>query len=118
MTANFSCPSASVPQKCRTLALLPCNSWARGNKSSTRNLENDQIVIYPNPVSTELTIELPEPGSRNFVLTDLTGAAVREKNSSEVKVTFDCTELNAGLYFIQIQSDLGILSTHKILINH
>ena len=87
--------------------------------SITSLIEQNQKEIsfktYPNPVSDMLFIEM-EPGNNPMKLkiVDITGKVVREAQSMEQKSYLDISELSAGIYVIQVQSESKVSSSKLI----
>ncbi len=66
-------------------------------------IENN-ISISPNPVKTDLKIDLKEGMDGEFVIVDLNGAIVfsTEILASELSKILDLTSLKSGLYFVKL----------------
>lgn len=72
---------------------------------------NNQITIYPNPATSQLTLNTTEQiNSVNII--DITGKTVKTivPNSN----TIDVSELVKGIYFLQVQTDKGIANSKFI----
>lgn len=68
---------------------------------SQMNLDN--IIVYPNPVSSILTLEnLPDNTTVNIV--DLAGNSISLQEFNEKIVTIDLSALKQGLYFVRLIS--------------
>ena len=77
-----------------------------------------KVSLYPNPATTELTIECAAAtGQYRFILTDITGKAVVKKSGSILagKTTIQLPNLNTGMYIAKISID-GYTSTKKVII--
>jgi len=88
---------------------------------SIQTIYNDNLVsIYPNPASTQLTIEFNYnlETSSAFILYDITGRKVLEQNLSKNsnKFTLDISSLQNGVYFYKTSSDNSIKG--KLIINN
>lgn len=87
------------------------NSWKNCQISYAgfAEVKNDNnLNIYPNPAGNELHIHLPSGGAMiNIRLFDISGTCVMDKKiqGDNPLVTFDISNLNSGIYFVQIQSD-------------
>ena len=87
------------------------------------NIENietsDQIKIYPNPTNDHLIIELNTVPAENLKVKifDINGHVVESMilNSSTVKNTINLSNLNSGVYFINVSSK-EFQRTEKLLI--
>jgi len=70
-------------------------------------------IVYPNPVSDILHLEKFPYGCK-VILSDVTGRQLRQfscANNSNLQL--DVSELMAGVYFINIQSDNGLVKSFK-----
>jgi len=63
--------------------------------------KNQFTNIFPNPVSSTLTITSPKPISQ-LTITNLLGQIVFSRNSQNEEVHIDVSELPKGMYFINI----------------
>ncbi|NCA22170.1 MAG: T9SS C-terminal target domain-containing protein, partial [Crocinitomicaceae bacterium] len=89
------------------------------NTGSCGNLTNDlieiqakslPIQIFPNPASETFTISLPENASINdCVLLDNLGKEVKRFVATKGENLVDISELESGIYFIQIDSQISKL---------
>jgi hypothetical protein len=80
--------------------------------SSTSGLIN-RILVYPNPASTLLHIDLQTPGHFIATITGITGQTVITPTSG----TIDISTLANGLYILNIYDhDNKLLSTNKVMI--
>lgn len=73
--------------------------------SSARNLKEDVLMnvsVYPNPVNTSLTIEIPSDDWSQFRynLCDITGRMVNQGRL--VSNTIDFQDMEEGIYFLQL----------------
>ncbi|MBX3163936.1 MAG: T9SS type A sorting domain-containing protein [Bacteroidetes bacterium] len=65
----------------------------------------NHVIVYPNPSNGKLTAELNKKGlEKNITLTDLTGRVVMTHKTTNEKIDFNISELNSGIYFLQVQS--------------
>jgi len=88
------------------------NSLERNSATSTQDLESN-VLIFPNPVADNLTIELLNFEDATVSIECHTGQSVIEKKVSGSR-TFDLSYLSSGLYFVRIRTKDGNL-TKKIL---
>jgi len=70
---------------------------------SLGNLELNDIIIFPNPTSSFLTIK-----SNNLIspisIYDITGKLVLQNTGNSKEIILDISNLNSGLYFIKSNS--------------
>lgn len=63
------------------------------------------LTIYPNPFSTEITIEIAETNEVIIAVVDITGKLVREFQFNEPKFQMDLSDLVSGVYFVRLQTN-------------
>jgi len=65
----------------------------------------DEVIIYPNPVSSIATIE----GASNSTVRiyDMNGKIVFTKNVISDSETLDVSTLSSGMYYVQVNGILG-----------
>jgi hypothetical protein len=70
---------------------------------SLENLESNDIIIFPNPTSSFITIK-----SNNLIspisIYDITGKLVLQNMGNSKEIILDISNLNSGLYFIKSNS--------------
>jgi hypothetical protein len=73
--------------------------------------------VYPNPASDVLNIKFDANSETSVNLVDLTGKIVASQNAQAGAVTteFQLSDLNAGIYFVNVQSSNGS-ATQKVVI--
>lgn len=91
-----------------------------GCKNSTRvnirvNLENQQIVMFPNPASSRLEIYMPFIDAVNVF--NLLGEEVFQANANREAVELDVSQFPNGVYIIQIKQ-LKNLFYEKLIVQH
>ena len=80
----------------------------------------DAINIYPNPNSGKFEVEfgVPVHGDATITIMNIAGQAVRTFSANDVlnnKLTVDLSEVAAGVYFVQIQSN-GQVANKKVTV--
>ncbi len=108
--------------------LLPkCNgnnarlSRNRSNEAEFgKNLGSHPMILFPNPVSETLSIQLSTDATGQIQLFDLTGQLwlKQTKRNGEAVITMDTNAIPSGIYFVSFQSDTGNQNTQKVLIQH
>ncbi len=82
---------------------------------------NSQLMVYPNPSSGDIFIRGSDLTDKqwNVEITDVTGRLVLQNtyqvNQGSIKLS---TQLNNGVYFIQVVNSSGIIQMQKIVINN
>lgn len=91
--------------------------YAIGVKEITKNLNSNELKLYPNPTTGDLTIEIGEYNHKNAVITvtNLLGQTVyNEKlntvSGSVLKHQFNLSFITAGMYCISISNDNTLLT--------
>ena len=85
-----------------------CN-MSTGINETTQSLG---LTIYPNPVANQLNIENGELKIESILILDITGETVKTIVSSNN--TIDVSDLTKGIYFIQIQTENGLVNSKFI----
>ncbi|MBX3328313.1 MAG: T9SS type A sorting domain-containing protein [Nitrospira sp.] len=76
---------------------------------------SDELRVYPNPSNGAFTIELNNGGlQKTLELFDLTGRKVLSNTTSNDKINLDVSELQNGIYFLNVKSNTGV-ETVKIV---
>ncbi len=84
--------------------------------ASTQTFFANNFSIQPNPVKDIFTVT-SKNGTfiNNIKVTDINGRIVKEENNSDLNATqVNISDLSSGVYFVKIQSDLGV-GTTKII---
>ena len=92
---NNGCSSSAFV----SLVVSPCV----GINSSFNN--DNTVYVYPNPSSSDLTIELANNARFDVEIIDLTGRVVLEKLKNEKKQLINIGFLSNGIYYVKTKSD-------------
>ena len=78
---------------------------------------NFSAVIYPNPTTEYLTIEVKnlEFSLLNIQIFDSLGRVLQNKNTKDQKIVLDMKNLPSSTYYIKIELDNKILKSYKII---
>lgn len=87
--------------------------------SVDRLLGTDQFfasnfAVYPNPASNVLNIDAKNAAIKSIQMTDLNGRTVKTVNTNEMTQQVNIADLNAGVYFLKVTSDLGTGTTKVV----
>ena len=84
--------------------------------NTTSFLSQDQIALYPNPANTTVTINLKRAIDADIRVFDLLGKLVIYQPDVSItnEHTINIAELNNGIYFIRINSEIGTI-TKKLI---
>ena len=74
----------------------------------SENSINNQITVYPNPATTKLSIDNVELKISSIMIIDLTGKTV--KTVIPANNTIDVSNLIKGIYFLQVQTEKGVIN--------
>lgn len=72
------------------------------------DFESKKIVVFPNPVKDQLKIENENLKINSISIINITGKTVKTFTSSNNII--DVSDLAKGIYFLQIQTDKGLVS--------
>jgi hypothetical protein len=84
---------------------------------ATLGLENfspDEVTIYPNPTSTNITVSVPENHNFKLDIKTVSGKTVLSKNSLKTNTTIDISELSSGVYFVTVSTSKKT-GTYKVV---
>ncbi|GER58703.1 hypothetical protein ULMA_08110 [Patiriisocius marinus] len=94
---------------------------ANGNKAlyanqllNTNEQQLENVVLYPNPVKNELYLKTVAVIDQ-LKIYSITGQLVKQQTSFTDKVSINTEDLIAGVYFVKITTNEGLVSTHKII---
>jgi len=81
-------------------------------------LSESQLIIYPNPTRGQLKIENGQLKIENIEIFDVFGRSVRANlrvHHDNTTITIDVSNLQAGLYFISVQTKDGIKNSKFVV---
>jgi hypothetical protein len=85
-----------------------------GINSLSSNSNN--LKVYPNPSSSDITVELKKDGIYTIELIDVTGKAVLVKSTEEEKLNLNINFLSNGVYYLKAKSQ-NTMNVVKIIKN-
>lgn len=83
------------------------------NSASVNVLDHDVLSIYPNPVQNELFIDSKGRQITEMNILDLSGKVIKSITNNNLK-SIDVSELNQGVYLLEIQTESGISTTRFV----
>ncbi|RLD27054.1 MAG: hypothetical protein DRI70_04915, partial [Bacteroidetes bacterium] len=84
---------------------------------SLDDLDRDQIILYPNPVSSTSILQFPSEGIVDLLkIYNVTGKLVKEEKVDKDYVLIDSMQYRSGLYFYQVFSGKKLIKTRKFVI--
>jgi len=71
----------------------------------------DKVLIFPNPSSTHITIELPQNPQKNTLLSiyNLNGQQLITQPITEPQTAVDVSGLPSGVYFVKVMDDESVM---------
>jgi hypothetical protein len=98
---------------------FPCPSTSSSRKAS---LAIQNVKIFPNPARTQATIQLNLRENKDGAvqIMSLVGQLLKERtfeNSEEVQMTFNTSDLTAGIYLVRVRVGEELI-TKKLIINN
>ena len=88
-----------------------------GTVLTKESFESNGLLVYPNPVNDMFTIQNGNNIAINGVtISDINGRTVKTINVNTIENQINISDLNSGVYFLNITSDKGT-STKKIIKN-
>ena len=77
--------------------------------TSVENIKQNDLKIYPNPANETFTIETQNPETTFVKLLDSTGRLIKTFTLENGTNTYNISELESGVYFIQIPQKEGMM---------
>ena len=78
---------------------------------STNEFENANVSLYPNPATSQITIEATGIKITEVSIYDLTGKIVKTSENSQINVS----NLPSGVYLVRLTDDTGRMMTRKFI---
>lgn len=85
---------------------------------SVAELDEDALLVYPNPAEDQLNISGLNPQTKNTIrIYDLSGRIVlTEQAFGSVQTTLDVSSLSRGTYFVEVSAGLDAIHRTKIIV--
>ena len=84
--------------------------------TTSTNMEPRNILIYPNPFSEKVAVDLGDFSNCQIIIFDLMGNRVVSFTGTTNPLTMDLRILNSGVYFILVQHELhGLLGVYRVV---
>lgn len=96
-TDNNGCSSTNV----LNLTVNACTSIEAGDLAAA------SVKLYPNPAQNNFQIEIPQSGSKQIVISDVTGRIVFSETTQDQVHNISVNEWSNGVYFVQITGPQG-----------
>jgi len=91
---------------------LPCDFF-----DEISEIPDQSFLLYPNPSSAQIHIDLQFQNGAEILLTDAQGTILFKKYFKDKEAELNVSRIENGLYFITIKSDEGVVS-RKVIIQH
>jgi glucuronoarabinoxylan endo-1,4-beta-xylanase len=73
---------------------------------STGEVPDRSLKVFPNPASEKLWVEIPEPGLKDLVVTDITGRILlRRQLTTENLISIDLSAFSKGIYLVTLGNE-------------
>lgn len=104
VSTNNICGTSSVYNYTGTA--ITCNAAMKANSGTTSTDETNELSIFPNPANTSFEISLPDhENSVRIIMTNIAGQVIKDFTTNESKTVIESSDIPAGLYIININSD-------------
>ncbi|TAE84793.1 MAG: T9SS C-terminal target domain-containing protein [Bacteroidetes bacterium] len=87
-----------------------------GTAVGLKQVNQNQVAVFPNPASTNLTIQVKDGGVYQANIVDLQGRTLLSSTVTAEQATLNVTELNNGLYFLVLTDSFGNSSQNRLVI--
>jgi len=82
------------------------------------SLQQQEILVYPNPASSVTTFQFSSYASRVIIITDQLGRDIWRQESNDNQIAISVSDLAEGIYFYTIQDTEGSKSNGKFVVSH
>ncbi len=79
---------------------------------------NEPVIIFPNPARDYIQISSESEAIIRIILTDIYGKSTIVKEGNYKSTIIRTTEINRGIYLVQLQLENGKMTTRKIIIEN
>jgi len=80
------------------------------NETSTNEIIESEIIIYPNPFSEQFHLKFENDNERSIIITDFLGRNIYAQTFQGVEVNINTDQFGEGLYMLQIREGTNIRS--------
>lgn len=103
---NMALQPENVPSE--TANLYPIN-YCNGSPVNevcilglAENTEANELILYPNPASSQVTIQCDSEGAKTISVIDISGRTVMSREMNENGYILSVSDLNKGTYFVRV----------------
>ena len=89
----------------RVLSTSVCNNFTVGLEESFKQIKENKLTVYPNPVSTSLSIQFEKDDNYFIEIFNSNGQKIFEKRTITNLTKINSTSFSNGIYYYHINSD-------------
>ncbi|WP_207382690.1 T9SS type A sorting domain-containing protein [Flavobacterium subsaxonicum] len=86
------------------------------NVASVKNVNANSFVLYPNPASGRVVLQMQNAVNSNITITDVLGKTVQTSAISGTQASLDVSALKTGVYFVTVNANSTNI-TKRLMIN-
>jgi len=86
------------------------------NVASVKNVNADSFIVYPNPASGRVVLQMQKAVNANVTITDVLGKTIQTSAISGTQANLDVSVLKTGVYFVTVNAN-GTNTTKRLMIN-
>ncbi|XOV93617.1 MAG: T9SS type A sorting domain-containing protein [Bacteroidota bacterium] len=83
--------------------------------TAIRKQSDLQILVYPNPTESHISIQVDTKEKLSYRLFDLTGRTMIEEFNTLPETAISLDNLQPGIYLLEVKNDISILKILKII---
>jgi hypothetical protein len=97
----------SVVSPGRKVIFAPCGGGGGGTTNVASNVSNAGALLYPNPVTNELTIETGANTYSSYTITNGIGQQMLKADITGIRTIVNVKDLPSGIYYVTLRSENG-----------
>lgn len=87
-----------------------CYWKVKNSLISVKEIESNNIEVYPNPAVNEITIQSIDTKLKSVVIYDINGRLIKQKTVQKNKDVINVKSFKSGVYTLQFVTEKGILT--------
>jgi hypothetical protein len=76
--------------------------------TSINENNSDKVAVYPNPLKDKVNVKAEQ--MKSLTVVNMTGQVVMRQDVDTDETTLDLSELNSGLYILNIETESGVMT--------
>jgi hypothetical protein len=76
--------------------------------TSINENNSDKVAVYPNPLKDKVNVKAEQ--MKSLTVVNMTGQVVMRQDVDTDETTLDLSELNSGLYILNIETESGMMT--------